>query len=200
MKKYDYVIVGSGLTGSTIARVLAESFNKKVLLIEKRNEIGGNVYDEYNNKGILVQKYGVHVFHTDNEKVFNFLSRFTEWNDYCITCLAHIQGKKTDVPFNFRCIDTFYSQKDAETLKKDLLESFPGVDRVPVIELINSNKNNISSYGRFLFENDYRPYTSKQWGRKPEDIDISILNRVKVALSYNVLARRRAKGRKKLTA
>ena len=96
-KHYDYVIVGAGLTGSVIARQLAEQCNKKVLIIEKRNHVGGNTYDEKNKYGILIQKYGVHVFHTDNQEVYDFLSRFTEWNNYAITCLAHIKNKKTPI-------------------------------------------------------------------------------------------------------
>lgn len=184
MSKFDYVIVGAGLTGSVIARKLAEN-DKKVLVLEKRSHIGGNVYDEYDENGILVQRYGVHVFHTDKEEVFNFLSKFTEWNDYAITCLASIQGKMTDVPFNFRCIDTFYSEEKAKELKEKLLIEFNNVDRVPVIELLNSKDKDIKEFGNFLFENDYKPYTCKQWGRKPEEIDVSILNRVKIALSYD---------------
>lgn len=184
MKRYDFVVVGSGLTGSVVARKLAES-NKKVLIIEKRSHIGGNVYDEYDENGVLVQRYGVHVFHTDKEDVFSFLSKFTSWNNYAITCLANIKDKMTDVPFNFRCIDTFYSDEKAKELKAKLLKEFDNIDRVPVIELLNSKDEDIKEFGNFLFENDYKPYTCKQWGRKPEEIDISILNRVKVALSYD---------------
>jgi UDP-galactopyranose mutase len=184
MKHFDYLIVGAGLTGSVIARQLAER-GGTVLVQDRRTHIGGNVFDEYDKQGILVQRYGVHVFHTDDDTVFSYLSRFTEWINYSITCLVSIQGKMTDVPFNFRCIDTFWSSEQAKTLKEKLLNAFPGQERVPVYDLINSKDRDIQEFGQFLFENDYRPYTCKQWGRKPEEIDLSILGRVKVALSYD---------------
>ena len=182
--KFDYLVVGSGLTGSVLARHLAED-GKRVLVIDRRKQLGGNVYDEKDEAGVLVQRFGVHVFHTDSSEVFNYLSRFTEWVPFSITCLVSIDGKMTDVPFNFSCIDTFWEKEDAEKLKADLLASFPGRDRVPVIELLHSDNESIRKFGEFLFENDYRPYTCKQWGRKPDEIDVSILNRVQVCLSYD---------------
>jgi UDP-galactopyranose mutase len=181
---YDYIIVGSGFTGSVLARRLAEEQNKRVLIIERRNHIAGNMYDELNEHGILVQRYGIHVFHTDKDEVYNYLSRFCEWEPYTITSLAEIHGKLVPVPFNFEAIDKFYSAQDAERLKLKLLTYFNGASRVPVIEVINSSDDDIRKYGEFLFENDYKPYTCKQWGRNPDEIDVSILNRVPIALSY----------------
>jgi len=181
--EYDYVVVGCGFCGSVIARRLADEKNKKVLILEKRPHVAGNMYDEFDEHGILVQRYGVHVFRTDHESIFNYLSRFTEWFDYSITCLSEIKGKKVPVPFNFTCIDAFFSDK-SKVLKDKLIKMF-GIDRVPVLSLINSDDPDVKEFGTFLFEYDYRPYTAKQWGRDPFDIDVSILERVRIELSYD---------------
>ncbi|AGI47119.1 UDP-galactopyranose mutase [Thermoplasmatales archaeon BRNA1] len=180
----DYVVVGCGFCGSVIARRLAEEQSAKVLILDRRNHIAGNMYDEYDSDGILVQKYGVHVFHTDKDNIFEYLSRFTEWDHYELTCLAEIQQKYVPVPFNYAAIDTFFPDR-SEELKTRLKQKYPDDERVPILELINSDDELVREFALFLFENDYKPYTCKQWGRKPEEIEPSILSRVKVALSYD---------------
>lgn len=185
MNNIDYVIIGSGFTGSVLARRLAEEKNKRVIIVEERNHIAGNMYDTYNENGVLEQRYGIHVFHTDKEDVYRYLCRFTEWIPYSITCLAEIDGKLVGVPFNFECIDAFWPAEKALLLKEKLLARFKGMERVPILRILQCNDPDIREFGGFLFEKDYRPYTCKQWGRKPDEIDSSILNRVQVALSYD---------------
>jgi len=183
-EQYDLIVVGCGFTGAVVARKLAEQ-NKKILIIDKRDHIAGNMYDYLNKHEILIQKYGIHTFHTNNEEVYKFVSKFAKWDKYKMTCVANIKNKYTDVPFNFRCIDLFYSKTEGNNLKIKLKKEFKNKTRVPVFDLISSNDKDIKQFGKFLFDNDYRPYTCKQWGRNPEDIDISILKRVQVALSYD---------------
>lgn len=182
---YDFVVVGSGFTGATIARIFAEKYNKKVLVIEKRDHIAGNMYDYFDKNNILIQKYGIHTFHTNKTDVYSFIQRFSQMDEFILTCLAYIKKKYVPVPFNFTCIDTFWKKEDAINLKKRLKNEFKPLSRVSIFELLHSNKNEIAEFGKFLYENDYLPYTCKQWGRKPNEIDPSILKRVKVALSYD---------------
>lgn len=182
--KYDIVVVGCGFTGSVIARKLAEEENKKILIYEKREHIAGNMYDEYNSDGILIQKYGPHVFHTDNESVYQYISRFCEWKPFKVISKVNIDGKVLPSPFNYKAIDYFYSKKEGKELKESLETYFQGQEVITVIDLLESNNLEIKKYGELLFEKDYRPYTSKQWGISPEEIDISVLKRCPVFLSY----------------
>lgn len=184
-EEYDLIVVGSGFTGAVVARLVAENTNKKILVIDKRANISGNMYDYTNQHGIRVQKYGIHVFHTNKKEVFDFLSRFTEWDDLEVTCLSKIKNRLINVPFNFSCIDSFWSKEGAKILKNKLKHNFVGMTRVSVFDLCKSKDKDIAKFGNFLFQNDYLPYTAKQWGRNPSDIDKSILRRVKISISYD---------------
>ena len=114
--EYDYIIVGCGLTGSVIARHLAEK-NKKVIILEKRGHIGGNMYDYIDEHGFLVQKYGPHTFHTVKKELYEYMCRYEKWNEYKLTYGAYIDGKCTPTSFCFKTIDYFYSPEDAEKLR-----------------------------------------------------------------------------------
>jgi UDP-galactopyranose mutase len=181
---FDYLIIGCGFTGSIIARKIAEEKNKKVLILERRNHIAGNMYDVFDENNILIQKYGPHVFYTDEEKVYSFIQRFATFEDYSVIARVCIEGTTLPSPFNFEAIDTFYSKEAAAELKAKLLQYFNGREVVTVIELLNAKDQDIKEYAQFLFEKDYRPYTMKQWGLNPEQIDVSILERCPVFLSY----------------
>lgn len=183
MNNYDVIVVGSGFSGSIIANRLAVEKNKKVLVIEKREHIGGNMYDYTDDKGIRIQKYGPHTFHTNIDKVYEFLTQFCHLKNYKLKCEAMIDGIATPSPFNFKTIEQFYSIEEAEKLKKKLLDTY-GDTQATVLEMLESEENDIKSYADFLFEKDYSLYTAKQWGKKPEEIDPSILRRVPVIFSY----------------
>lgn len=180
----DYLIIGGGITGSVIARSLAETGNQ-VEIWERRNHIGGNMYDYMDGHGFLVQKYGPHTFHTNRTDLYEYICRFEQWKEQKLLCGAVWDGKYTPTPFNFTTIDTFYSANQAEILKRKLREAFSGRDMVPVMEILHHEDADIRGYGEFLFRNDYAPYTAKQWNLKPEGIDPSILARVPVRLSYD---------------
>lgn len=183
MHKYDVVIVGAGFSGSIMAYMLATEQNKKVLLVEKRENIAGNMYDFLDNNGIRIQKYGPHTFHTNNEEVYKFITQFCDLEEYKLKCEAVIDNISTPTPFNFKTIDQFYSIEKAERLKKKLIECY-GNTKATVLELLENEDNDIREYAQFLFDKDYSLYTAKQWGKKPEEIDPSILRRVPVVFNY----------------
>ena len=184
LSKYDVLIVGAGLTGSLIARHFGD-LGKKVLILEKRNHIAGNLFDFVDENGILVQKYGPHVFHTNDETVNSLIHKFVDTKPYLTRCSVFMHGKFTPSPFNFKTIDQFYSEEEAKALKQMLLSSYPNKKQVTIVDLLASKNKSIKQYADFLFKSDYSLYTAKQWGIKPENIDPSVLKRVPVLLNYD---------------
>lgn len=179
----DYLIIGCGLSGAVIARALAER-GKKVVIWERRNHIGGNMYDYRDSHGFLVQKYGPHMFHTNDETLYEYMLQFEDWHEQKLICGAAWDGKYSSSPFNFATIDLFYSPEHAQILKDKLTKAFAGKELVPVMEVLQNEDKDIRQYGEFLFQNDYAPYTAKQWNISPEEIDPSVLARVPVRMSY----------------
>lgn len=178
------LVVGCGLSGAVVARTLAER-GWEVEIWDRRNHIGGNLYDYVDNHGIRVHKYGPHIFHTKNPAIHDFVCRFGEWRPYKLVCGAVLDGQYTPTAFNFTTIDKFYEPEKAQALKTRLLELFPGRKTVTVVEALACSDPLVRGYAEFLFEKDYRPYTAKQWGLDPSKIDPSILKRVPLRLSYD---------------
>lgn len=179
------LIIGAGLSGAVIARYLAEK-GQQVDIWEKRSHIAGNMYDYEDDHGFLVQKYGPHTFHTKKRELYEYMCRYEDWQDYKLTCGAVWGGKYTPTPFNFTTIDTFYPEEKAEELKKHLLQAFKGKSTATVVEVLGNEDPLVREYAEFLFRNDYAPYTAKQWGVSPEEIDPSVLARVPLRFSYDV--------------
>lgn len=179
----DAIIVGCGLTGSVIARQLAE-LGKKVTIWERREHIGGNMYDYTDEHGFLVQKYGPHAFHTVNKRIYDYVCRFEDWKPYRLTCGADWDGRCTPTPFNFKTIDTFYPPEQAERLKEKIRCFFSGRKTATVVEVLEHPDPDIRGYAEYLFEKDYAPYTAKQWGISATEIDPSVLKRVPLRFSY----------------
>lgn len=178
-----YLIVGCGLTGSVIGRELAEA-GHEITIWDRREHIGGNMFDYKDEHGIIVHKYGPHCFHTNKKELYDYMCKYNEWRPFRILCQAEIDGKATPSPFNFQTIDDFYSKEDADALKAALKENYPDREFVTVVEALESTNESIRKYAEFLFEKDYRLYTAKQWGMSPSDIDPSVLKRVPLRLSY----------------
>lgn len=177
------IIVGCGLSGAVVARELAEA-GYKVEILEKRGHIAGNMYDYIDEHGILVHKYGPHTFHTNNKELFDYISKYEEWEEYHLTCGAEIHGKCTPTPFNFKTIDDFYDPESATEIKKLLTACYGDKKTVTVLELLNHDDPVIKNYAKFLYDNDYSLYTAKQWGIKATEVDPSILKRVPIRLDY----------------
>lgn len=178
------LVVGCGLSGAVIARELAEK-GYKVRILEKRNHIGGNMYDYIDDYGILVHKYGPHTFHTKKKELYDYMCKFAEWDEYHLTCGAEIDGITTPTPFNFKTIDDFYSKDDAKELKVEISKVFPGSDYATVVEALDCGNTIVSGYAQFLFDKDYSLYSAKQWGCKPSEIDPSVLKRVPLRFNYD---------------
>lgn len=181
-KLEEIIIVGSGFAGSIMARLFAEQ-GRRIQVIEKREQIAGNMCDYIDENGIRIQKYGPHIFHTSIESVYQFLSQYTELEPYQLKCEVLIEGISTPSPFNFRTIDQFYNPKEAEELKNALV-SYYKKESATVLEMLNCEVDCIREYAKFLFEKDYGPYTAKQWGKTYKEIDPSILSRVPVVFHY----------------
>lgn len=180
----DALVVGCGLCGAVIARHMAEQ-GKKVVIWERRDHIGGNMYDYVDEHGFLVQKYGPHTFHTKEKELYDYMCRFERWEDYKLTCGAVWDGKYTPTPFNFTTIDTFFPVEKAERLKEKLKTAFAGREFAAVVEVLDHPDPDIRGYAEYLFQNDYAPYTAKQWGVSPAEIDPSVLKRVPLRFSYD---------------
>ncbi len=178
------IIVGAGFSGATIARLFAES-GKDVIIMDKRDTIGGNAYDCYNKNDILIQPYGPHIFHTNEKKVFEFLSRFTEWTKYEHRVVAAVRKDKfVPVPFNLTSLFMLYPQEKAERIKKILIDEIGLDKKVPILQLRKHQNTEVKKFGDFVYKHIFYIYTMKQWGFKPEQLGAEVMNRVPVYVSY----------------
>ena len=186
MNKFDYIVVGSGFAGSILAERLASQQNKKILIVEKRDHIAGNMYDYKDEHSILIHKYGPHLFRTNEDNVKNYLSQFTEWHQYQHKVLANIDDKLVPVPFNLKSLEMLLPETKAQTCKSKLIDFFGMETKVPVSKLRGHVDKDIEELGNFIFEKIYLNYTVKQWGEKPENLDFeTITARVPVHISYD---------------
>jgi len=182
---YDVLVVGSGFSGSIIARKLAEENNLKILLLEQRSHIGGNMYDEINEYGVLVQKYGPHSLTTNKPWIVEYLKQYSEWFEHDIKANSFLDGKYIRLPFNFQTVKQLLPINEANDVICRLREEFHGRDRISIFEMVECGEKIISNFGSMLFDKAYKPYVMKQWGLKTNEIDRSVLNRVQMALSYD---------------
>jgi UDP-galactopyranose mutase len=171
---FDYLIVGAGFAGSVLAERLASQSNKKILIVDRRNHIGGNAYDHYNEAGILVHKYGPHIFHTNSCEVFEYLSCFTEWRRYEHRVLASVDGQLVPIPINLDTINRLYGLN----LTAFEIEQFFASVAEPKEQIRTSEDVVVSKVGRELYEKFFRNYTRKQWGIDPSELDRSVTARV----------------------
>ena len=182
---YDCIIIGSGIAGAAAARILAEEQGKKVLVLEKKHHIGGNCYDGKDEYGILVHWYGPHIFHTGNEEVYEWLSRFTDWYAFGHEVVARVGDKLLPVPFNLNTLKMVYGEEKAAVLEKKLVDTFGFGARVPILKLREQQDEDLRAIADYVYENVFLRYTMKQWGQTPEEIDPAVTGRVPVVISYD---------------
>lgn len=173
-KSYDYLIVGAGFAGAVLAERLATGLNKQILLIDKRSHIGGNAYDCFDKSGVLIHKYGPHIFHTNAERIVEYLSRFTKWRNYEHKVLAYVEGQFLPMPINLTTLNKLYgldmTSKQAELFLASKAEH---IDKIK-----SSADVVISKIGTELYEKFFRGYTRKQWGLDPSELDKTVTARV----------------------
>ncbi len=171
---FDYLIVGAGFAGSVLAERLARGSNKKVLIIDRRLHIAGNAYDHHDRAGVLVHKYGPHIFHTNSRDIFDYLSRFTEWRTYEHRVLASVDGQLVPIPINLDTINALYGMNLDSSQVEEFFRS-----RAEKRETLRTSEDVVvSKVGRELYEKFFRGYTRKQWGMDPSELDASVTSRV----------------------
>ncbi len=198
LKQYDALVVGTGYAGAIAARRLAEEVGKRVLVLERRPHVAGNAYDCPDAAGVLIHQYGPHIFHTNDRRVFDYLSRFTKWRRYQHRVIANLPRdnpevvpahKTTDgrfffpVPFNLDSMKNAFGMEEGKRLGQKLLDAYPAQSQVTILELRQNPDPEIAAIADYVYEHVFVHYTMKQWGQKPEDIDPNTTARVPVRLS-----------------
>ncbi|SFI68263.1 UDP-galactopyranose mutase [Kaistella treverensis] len=181
MTDYDVLIIGAGISGATLAERYA-SIGKQVLVIEKRDHIAGNCFDEYDENGILVSKYGAHLFHTNDEQVWEYVNRFSEWYPWHHRVIARVDGKTVPIPVNITTVNTLFNTniKSEEEMQQWLEEN-----RTPFENAKNGEEAVLNSVGKVLYEKMFKHYTKKQWDKYPEELHASVLERIPVRHNYD---------------
>ena len=173
---FDTVIVGAGFAGSVLAERLARAFDEKVLLVDRRPHIGGNAYDCYNEHGVLIHRYGPHIFHTNSAEIFDYLSRVTEWRQYQHRVRACVDGRLVPIPINLDTVNELYGlDLDANGMRGFLASVAEKREKIQTSEDVV-----VSGVGRELYEKFFRNYTRKQWGLDPSELDAQVTARVPV--------------------
>ncbi|RLD63675.1 MAG: UDP-galactopyranose mutase [Bacteroidetes bacterium] len=181
MIKVDVLVVGAGITGITAASILVREKNKKVLVVEKRDHIGGNCYDCYNDDGILIHKYGPHIFHTSHKDVWDYLSNFTDWIPYVHHVKAFVDNKYISFPIN---INTFEQLFEKPFTKNDVL-AYLELEKIDLPDIKNAKDMVISRMGKTIYEKFFKNYTKKQWGINAKDLAPEITARIPIRLNRN---------------
>jgi UDP-galactopyranose mutase len=178
-KQFDYLVVGAGFAGSVLAERLARGSGKKVLIIDRRPHIGGNAYDHFDTAGVLVHKYGPHIFHTNSREVFAYLSRFTNWRPYEHRVRASVEGQLVPMPINLDTINHLYGLNLTSFELEKFFESIAEMRD----KIVTSEDVVVSKIGRQLYEKFFRNYTRKQWDLDPSELDASVTSRVPIRLN-----------------
>ncbi len=172
--KSDVLVVGAGYAGSVVAERLA-SAGRRVLVVERRPHIGGNAYDEYDEHGVLIHRYGPHIFHTDSPRIVEYLSNFTEWRPYEHRALASVDGKLLPIPINLDTVNGFYG---LDLRNKEEVEAFFERVREPRSPVLTSEDVVLNAVGRDLYEKFFKNYTRKHWGLEPSQLSAGVAARV----------------------
>ncbi len=177
--KFDFLIVGAGISGCVIAERLASQLNKKIIIVEKRNHIGGNIFDYYNKDGILVHKYGPHIFHTNHDDVWEYLSYFTAWDKFHLKVLAYIQGMKVPFPINLTTVNILLHKN----FNEGELKNYFNLVRKNIELIKNAKDEVVSQVGEYFYDIFYKNYSYKQWGVYPDKLLPEVTRRIRLNCS-----------------
>ena len=177
------LVVGCGFSGATIARKIAEELNQKVVIIDSKDHIAGNAFDYEDKNGIMIHKYGSHIFHTNLENVWQFVTRFSKFNTYMHKVIALIDGVETNIPFNFRTLYDVFPHTLAQRMEEKLLARFEYNKKVPILEFQKQEDEDLKFLANYVYEKVFLHYTTKQWGVSPNEVDGAVTARVPVYLS-----------------
>lgn len=177
------LVVGAGFSGAVIANLIATKLNEKVIIIDKKNHLAGNSYDYKDNNGITIHKYGSHIFHTSNDKVWDFITQFGSFNNYEHKVIGNIDGIQTNIPFNLNSLFDVFPAPKAKKLKQKLISNFGLDKKVPILEFQKQDDEDLKELAEFVYEKVFLHYTTKQWGVKPNEIDGAVTARVPVYIS-----------------
>ena len=183
MIKVDCLVIGAGFSGATVAERFAAGRNKKVLVLEQRDHIGGNAYDRTDEEGVLIHQYGPHIFHTNGARIWEYLSRFTQWRPYEHKVLAQVAGRLVPVPFNLNSLHALFPASEAERMERLLIEQYGEGARVPILKLRANASDHLQELADYVYRNIFLGYTIKQWNLKPEELAPSVTARVPVVVS-----------------
>ena len=180
------LIVGTGISGAVLANLIATIKNEKVLIIDKRNHIAGNIFDFKDSKtNILIQKYGPHIFHTNNEKVWNFLSNYTKWHQYEHQVKANVEKQLITIPFSLATLYEIFPLKIAKNFENELISAFGYNNKITISQLSKINNKNLKPIYEYIYNNIYKNYTLKQWKMPIENLDFSISSRIPIYINFN---------------
>ncbi|GAC11321.1 UDP-galactopyranose mutase [Paraglaciecola chathamensis] len=183
MSDFDVIVVGAGFSGAVMAERFASQQNKKVLVLEQRPHIAGNCYDYTDDSGITVHHYGPHLFHTNKEHVWQYLSQFAKWTPYEHKVLGSIDGKLVPIPFNLNTLHQLFPNVQAQEIESLLIEHYGAGGKVPILELRKSPYTTLQQLAELVYEKFFVNYTTKQWGCSPEDISPEVTARVPIVIS-----------------
>ncbi|MDR0822818.1 MAG: UDP-galactopyranose mutase [Endomicrobium sp.] len=181
--KNKNLIVGCGFTGAVLANKIAADFGEDIVIIDSKDHIAGSSYDYFDENGICIHKYGSHIFHTNNEKVWDYLKQFGGFNTYMHKVFAVIDGIETTIPFNLRSLYDVFSPHLAQKLEKKLLEQFKYNTKVSILDFKKQNDEDLKFLGEYIYDKVFLNYTTKQWGSSPESISEAVISRVPVFIS-----------------
>ena len=180
------LVVGAGLSGAVVANLLAEKLNEKVLIIDRKDSIAGNIYDyKDENTNITIHKYGPHIFHTNNKKVWDYLSRFTKWHFFFLKPNAVFEGNVCTIPFNLTTLYEVFSSNMAQRIEEKLIQNYGYGVKVPILKLKENEDSDLKFVSGYVYEHMFKNYTTKQWGLTPEEIDPTVTARVPIYISHD---------------
>jgi UDP-galactopyranose mutase len=180
---YDWLIVGAGYSGAVLAERIATQLDQRVLVIDRRQHLAGNAYDEPDDAGVLVHRYGPHIFHTNSQRVWDYLSRFTDWRPYAHRVRALVDGKYVPVPFNLTTLRALFDSEKALRLEYELRQRYGLGAEIPVLKMREECGGELGELAQYIYDKIFLGYTLKQWDLRPEELAPSVTGRIPIRIS-----------------